>query len=175
VDADPHGAVHRFNREFCRRCEAAAAQHFILALCRCRCGDSAIRTRSFFEFSLCLSRACLGKIIIYINEWLKRSFSYLVASMMRYASRACVSCAAGESPAHCAALSAAIARTSASSLSSSAVGADPAAGPRHTVSSAGPIGRKSRSIKRPFVGSCPAGKAHPCSKRFLCLSRAWFW
>ena len=72
MDADPHGAVHRFNREFCRRCEAAAAQHFILALCRCRCGDSAIRTRSFFEFSLCLSRACLGKIIIYINEWLRK-------------------------------------------------------------------------------------------------------
>ena len=27
---------------------------------------------SFFEFSLCLSRACLGKIILFIYKWLKR-------------------------------------------------------------------------------------------------------
>jgi hypothetical protein len=29
--------------------------------------------RSFFEFSLCLSRVCLGKTIIYIQTWLKKS------------------------------------------------------------------------------------------------------
>jgi hypothetical protein len=26
----------------------------------------------FLEFSLCLSRACLGKIIIFIYKWLKK-------------------------------------------------------------------------------------------------------
>ena len=29
--------------------------------------------RSFFEFFLCLSRACLGKIIIFIYKWLKKT------------------------------------------------------------------------------------------------------
>jgi hypothetical protein len=34
------------------------------------------KTASFFEFSLCLSRACLGKMIVYIYKWLqKRRFS----------------------------------------------------------------------------------------------------
>ena len=28
----------------------------------------------FFEFSLCLSRACLGKMIVYIYKWLKNAF-----------------------------------------------------------------------------------------------------
>jgi hypothetical protein len=30
------------------------------------------RNASFFEFSLCLSRACLGKMIIYIYKWRKK-------------------------------------------------------------------------------------------------------
>jgi hypothetical protein len=29
------------------------------------------KTASFFEFSLCLSRACLGKMIVFIYKWLK--------------------------------------------------------------------------------------------------------
>jgi len=41
-------------------------------------GDSAIaawvrKTASFFEFSLCLSRACLDKMIVYIYKWLKNA------------------------------------------------------------------------------------------------------
>ena len=28
----------------------------------------------FFEFSLCLSRACLGKMIVFIYKWLKMAF-----------------------------------------------------------------------------------------------------
>jgi len=34
----------------------------------CRCGK-----RSFFEFSLCLSRAGLGKMIVFIYKWLKKA------------------------------------------------------------------------------------------------------
>jgi hypothetical protein len=30
-------------------------------------------TASFFEFSLCLSRACLGKMIVLICKWLKNA------------------------------------------------------------------------------------------------------
>jgi len=30
------------------------------------------KTPSFFEFSLCLSRACLGKMIVFIYKWLKK-------------------------------------------------------------------------------------------------------
>ena len=32
-----------------------------------------MRTTAFFEFSLCLSRACLGKMIIFIYKWLKNA------------------------------------------------------------------------------------------------------
>jgi hypothetical protein len=32
------------------------------------------KTASFFEFSLCLSRACLGKMIVFIYKWLKMPF-----------------------------------------------------------------------------------------------------
>jgi len=28
----------------------------------------------FFEFSLCLSRACLGKMIVFIYKWLENAF-----------------------------------------------------------------------------------------------------
>jgi hypothetical protein len=31
------------------------------------------KTASFFEFSLCLSRACLGKMIVLIYKWLKNA------------------------------------------------------------------------------------------------------
>jgi hypothetical protein len=31
------------------------------------------RNASFFEFSLCLSRACLGKMTIFIHKWRKRT------------------------------------------------------------------------------------------------------
>jgi hypothetical protein len=31
-----------------------------------------VRKKSFFEFSLCLSRACLGKMIVFIYKWLKK-------------------------------------------------------------------------------------------------------
>jgi hypothetical protein len=31
------------------------------------------KTASFFEFSLCLSRACLGKMIVFITKWLKNA------------------------------------------------------------------------------------------------------
>ena len=31
------------------------------------------KTASFFEFSLCLSRACLGKMIVFIYKWLKNA------------------------------------------------------------------------------------------------------
>jgi hypothetical protein len=33
------------------------------------------KTASFFEFSLCLSRACLGKMIVYIYKWLQNAVS----------------------------------------------------------------------------------------------------
>jgi ABC-type Mn2+/Zn2+ transport system ATPase subunit len=33
------------------------------------------KTASFFEFSLCLSRACLGKIIVYKYKWRKNAIS----------------------------------------------------------------------------------------------------
>jgi hypothetical protein len=31
------------------------------------------KTASFLEFSLCLSRACLGKMIVFIYKWLKNA------------------------------------------------------------------------------------------------------
>ena len=31
------------------------------------------KTASFFEFSLCLSRACLGKMIVFRTKWLKNA------------------------------------------------------------------------------------------------------
>jgi hypothetical protein len=36
-------------------------------------GRAVRKIASFFEFSLCLSRACLGKMIDYINKWLKNA------------------------------------------------------------------------------------------------------
>jgi hypothetical protein len=36
----------------------------------------AARKRAFFEFSLCLSRACLGKKMTFICKWLKSPFSH---------------------------------------------------------------------------------------------------
>jgi hypothetical protein len=38
-------------------------------------GMPLVRKTSFFEFSLCLSRACLGKMIVFIYKWLKKPFS----------------------------------------------------------------------------------------------------
>jgi hypothetical protein len=32
--------------------------------------DLVRKTATFFEFSLCLSRACLGKMIVFIYKWL---------------------------------------------------------------------------------------------------------
>jgi hypothetical protein len=45
-------------------------------------GSTPVRkTSSFFEFSLCLSRACLGKMIVFIYKWLQKAvFSAGVAS-----------------------------------------------------------------------------------------------
>jgi len=37
--------------------------------------SSVRKTASFFEFSLCLSRACLGKMIVLMYKWLKKSVS----------------------------------------------------------------------------------------------------
>eukprot|EP01044_Picomonas_judraskeda_P034032 COSAG03_NODE_13918_length_484_cov_0.664935_2_plen_102_part_01 len=34
--------------------------------------SASCRNASFFEFSLCLSRACLGKMIIFISRWRKK-------------------------------------------------------------------------------------------------------
>jgi hypothetical protein len=55
----------------------AAAGPFVSAP-TCYDGGSSVsravrKTASFFEFSLCLSRACLGKMIIYIYKWLKNA------------------------------------------------------------------------------------------------------
>jgi hypothetical protein len=37
-------------------------------------GNPTVRkTASFFELSLCLSRACLGKLIVYIYKWCKNA------------------------------------------------------------------------------------------------------
>ena len=36
-------------------------------------GATVRKTASFFEFSLCLSRACLGKMIVFIYKWLKKT------------------------------------------------------------------------------------------------------
>ena len=41
-----------------------------------------IRKRSVFKFSLCLSRACRGKKIIFIYEWLKRTV-FLPANQLK--------------------------------------------------------------------------------------------
>ena len=49
----------------------------------CDDDDGARKTASFFEFSLCLSRACLGKMIVFIHKWLNNavfSQSALMAS-----------------------------------------------------------------------------------------------
>jgi hypothetical protein len=35
------------------------------------------KTASFFEFSLCLSRACLGKIIVFVYKWLEKTVFHL--------------------------------------------------------------------------------------------------
>jgi hypothetical protein len=35
--------------------------------------DLVRKTASFFEFSLCLSRACLGKMIVFTHKWLKNA------------------------------------------------------------------------------------------------------
>jgi hypothetical protein len=41
------------------------------------------KTASFFEFSLCLSRACLGKMIVFIYKWLKKCrFSQGIATFV---------------------------------------------------------------------------------------------
>eukprot|EP01046_Picozoa_sp_COSAG06_P026451 COSAG06_NODE_2275_length_7194_cov_10.705144_4_plen_92_part_00 len=47
------------------------------------------KTASFFEFSLCLSRACLGKMIVFIYKWLKNAVFRRAISprMMRAAVR----------------------------------------------------------------------------------------
>jgi hypothetical protein len=34
------------------------------------------KTASFFEVSLCLSRACLGKMIVFIYKWLKNAVRF---------------------------------------------------------------------------------------------------
>jgi hypothetical protein len=34
---------------------------------------AAVRWRALFEFSLCLSRACLGKMIVLMHKWLKNA------------------------------------------------------------------------------------------------------
>jgi hypothetical protein len=39
----------------------------------CSLGGVSVRTTAFFEFSLCLSRACLGKMIMFIYKWLKNA------------------------------------------------------------------------------------------------------
>jgi hypothetical protein len=35
--------------------------------------EASVRKTSFFEFSLCLSRACLGKMIVFIYKWLQKA------------------------------------------------------------------------------------------------------
>ena len=35
--------------------------------------SSVRKTASFFEFSLCLSRACLGKVFVFLYKWLKNA------------------------------------------------------------------------------------------------------
>jgi hypothetical protein len=37
------------------------------------CNGAVRKTASFFEFSPCLSRACLGKLIVFIYQWLKNA------------------------------------------------------------------------------------------------------
>jgi hypothetical protein len=48
------------------------------SFCHDRLGTSARKTEEdtplFFEFSLCLSRVCLGKMIVYMYKWLKKGF-----------------------------------------------------------------------------------------------------
>ena len=48
-----------------------------------------VRKRSFFEFSLCLSRACLGKIIVYIYKWLKKTVFHLIERFRRDGGEVC--------------------------------------------------------------------------------------
>jgi hypothetical protein len=68
----------------CRRCAAWVMRerwHRLRAVgrtrCCCRrmvwCRHSVGKTASFFEFSLCLSRACLGKVFVFIYKWLKNA------------------------------------------------------------------------------------------------------
>jgi hypothetical protein len=46
--------------------------------------------RTFFEFSLCLSRACLGKIMHFIYKWLKKYLPFSALSLVLGLSRACL-------------------------------------------------------------------------------------
>ena len=41
-------------------------------------GLSEVRTL-FFEFALCLSRACLGKIIVFTYKWLKKKLKTVIS------------------------------------------------------------------------------------------------
>ena len=51
--------------------------------------DEAVRkTASFFEFSLCLSRACLGKMMVFIYNWLKNAV-FRRRSVCRYGNVFC--------------------------------------------------------------------------------------
>jgi hypothetical protein len=46
--------------------------------------------RTFFEFSLCLSRACLGKTMHFIYKWLKKYLPFSALSLVLGLSRACL-------------------------------------------------------------------------------------
>jgi hypothetical protein len=49
-------------------CFVLCAAHITAVICDV---ISALENGTFFEFSLCLSRACLGKMLIFIYKWLK--------------------------------------------------------------------------------------------------------
>jgi hypothetical protein len=51
----------------------AGAAHRADLIVQAAVGARCEKTVSFFEFSLCLSRACLGKMIVFIYKWLKNA------------------------------------------------------------------------------------------------------
>ena len=54
--------------------------------CRMALVDS-LKTPAFFEFSLCLSRAWLGKMITFIYKWLKKPLFFLPQATRRFTRR----------------------------------------------------------------------------------------
>jgi ABC-type multidrug transport system fused ATPase/permease subunit len=76
-------------------CGKSTALAVLLRMYDCQSGQVLIdgrdikvrKTASFFEFSLCLSRACLGKMIVSIYKWLKNAVFRRTTTLLGYAGK----------------------------------------------------------------------------------------